>query len=92
MADSLNFVADPAHPAALFKTPTATYSLRQKNTSNALMLLSPSKPEGESINVFASVHETFELVPETNVATASTAQAKSIGSRGKWHEKFGRDR
>ncbi|KAK3307300.1 uncharacterized protein B0T15DRAFT_173000 [Chaetomium strumarium] len=31
----------PSETAALLKTPSKTYSLRQKNTSNALILLSP---------------------------------------------------
>ncbi|KAB5540365.1 hypothetical protein GE09DRAFT_1062107 [Coniochaeta sp. 2T2.1] len=37
---SLTLTSSPT--AALLKTPNKTYSLRQKNTSNALILLSPS--------------------------------------------------
>jgi hypothetical protein len=33
----------PSETAALLKTPSKTYSLRQKNTSNALILLSPHR-------------------------------------------------
>ncbi|KAH8912928.1 hypothetical protein BR93DRAFT_922906 [Coniochaeta sp. PMI_546] len=87
--------------AALLKTPSKTYSLRQKNTSNALILLSPASPSTTStptsttpsafpdmgLNAIATVHETIELVPETGNATAPATIA-----RGKWHERFAKGR
>ncbi|OIW32585.1 hypothetical protein CONLIGDRAFT_630254 [Coniochaeta ligniaria NRRL 30616] len=89
--------------AALLKTPSKIYSLRQKNTSNALILLSPAAvpstssstpptsssalPEPAGLNAIATVHETLELVPETGNATAPATVA-----RGKWHERFAKGR
>lgn len=85
--------------AALLKTPSQTYSLRQKNTSNALILLSASPstsasapppssiPDPAGLNAIATVHETIELVPETGNADAPASIA-----RGKWHERFARGR
>ncbi len=76
--------------AALLKTPDKTYSLRQKNTSNSLVLLSPAGDElaTPSVKAIATVHETIELVPEggSEVTTPATA------ARGKWHELFGKGR
>ncbi|KAK0636664.1 hypothetical protein B0T17DRAFT_484942 [Bombardia bombarda] len=100
----------PSPTAALLKTPNKTYSLRQKNTSNALMLLStaqmrspdagptqdqqtgssPGEPATGTVcglRAIATVHETIDLVPETEEAAAPAAVA-----RGKWHEKFARTR
>ncbi|KAK1755595.1 hypothetical protein QBC47DRAFT_380741 [Echria macrotheca] len=81
--------------AAILKTPAGpnanakTYSLRQKNTSNALMLLEPTDPADSNsttgIRAIATVHETIELVPEEGEAPAPRA-------RGKWHERFGKGR
>ncbi|KAL2167036.1 hypothetical protein VTG60DRAFT_1832 [Thermothelomyces hinnuleus] len=89
----------PSPTAALLKTPSSTYSLRQKNTSNALILLAPSSassgetagdglpPAAVGLNTIATLHETIELVPEGgNTATPAPK------ARGKWHEKFGRGR
>ncbi|KAH6856040.1 hypothetical protein B0I37DRAFT_389433 [Chaetomium sp. MPI-CAGE-AT-0009] len=90
----------PSPTAALLKTPSKTYSLRQKNTSNALILLAPSRsssttttttpsdgPAATGLSTIATVHDTTELVPEDEAAAAPAAKA-----RGKWHEKFGRGR
>ncbi|KAH6632355.1 hypothetical protein F5144DRAFT_573791 [Chaetomium tenue] len=92
----------PSPTAALLKTPSKTYSLRQKNTSNALILLAPtttpttsgddtsssSAPAaGMGLSTIATVHDTTELVPEDEAAAAPAVKA-----RGKWHEKFGRGR
>ncbi|KAK0715513.1 hypothetical protein B0H67DRAFT_537934 [Lasiosphaeris hirsuta] len=90
----------PSSTAALLKTPDGkTYSLRQNNTSNALILLSPNQspsvvpvpgaeteawPVGGGLCAVATVHETIELVPE--------AAAPAAKARGKWHEKFGKGR
>ncbi|KAK0641698.1 hypothetical protein B0T16DRAFT_431411 [Cercophora newfieldiana] len=74
--------------AAILKTPTGkTYSLRQKNTSNALILLqtTPESAPNTGLDAITTVHETIELVPEAGEAPAPRA-------KGKWHEKFGRGR
>ncbi len=84
-----------AEAAALLKTADRTYSLRQKNTSNALMLLSPARDPSSSgaqqvpeaaLAAVATVHETIELVPGGGEAAPATT------ARGKWHEKFGKTR
>ncbi|KAK0620230.1 hypothetical protein B0T14DRAFT_496805 [Immersiella caudata] len=74
--------------AAVLKTPTGkTYSLRQKNTSNALILLQTTEEGAPNagLDAITTVHETVELIPEEGEAPAPRA-------RGKWHEKFGRGR
>jgi hypothetical protein len=98
----MTLVSDPAHPAALLKTAERTYSLVQKNTSNSLMILQPTVgavdhgdegPDNGSnaqhgLDIITTVGETFELVPSHEVAPL----AKRASTRGKWHEKFGRNR
>lgn len=87
----LRIESSPA--AALLKTADKTWSLRQKNTSNALIILKPSTASQASaeisqpgINAIATVHETIELVPE------SSDSAPVPAPKGKWHERFGRSR
>ncbi|KAK0746486.1 hypothetical protein B0T18DRAFT_411742 [Schizothecium vesticola] len=93
----------PSSTVALLKTPGPagkTYSLRQKNTSNALILLESVSvpvpvPPGQqqqnqggatvALRAFATVHETVELVPEAGDVPA-------VAKRGKWHEKFAKGR
>lgn len=77
--------------AALLRTPdgTKTWSLRQKNTSNALILLH-ADPAAASLAAVATLHDTVELVPET--ASEPNAAAAAAPARGKWHERFGRTR
>ncbi|KAK3352703.1 hypothetical protein B0T25DRAFT_542585 [Lasiosphaeria hispida] len=93
----------PSSTAALLKTPDGkTYSLRQNNTSNTLILLTPNQspsvvpvpgaetetwPVGGGLCAVATVHETIELVPET-----AEAAAPAVKARGKWHEKFAKGR
>ncbi|KAG6000775.1 hypothetical protein E4U54_001290 [Claviceps lovelessii] len=80
--------------AALLRTPDKTYNLRQKNTSNALFLLSPTQspdsPEPQ-VAIVATIHETVELdvVPDV---PARADKPLDTGSRGKWHERFGKGR
>lgn len=80
--------------AAVLKTPDdKTYSLRQKNTSNALILLElmPTRGPGSDavpvmgMGAIATVHETIELVPEAG-------EAPALRAKGKWHERFGKGR
>ncbi|KAL7786344.1 hypothetical protein V8C37DRAFT_405416 [Trichoderma ceciliae] len=87
---------ESSETSALLKTPDRTYSLRQKNTSNSVILLSPfasstsSSPE-QGIAAISTIRETVELevVPQLVV---SGGQLKNTGSRGKWHEMFGKGR
>ncbi|KAK2613682.1 hypothetical protein N8I77_000575 [Diaporthe amygdali] len=86
---------EPSPTAGLLKTPdNRTWSLRQKNTSNALILLQASSgsgsgegSDGPSLSTVATLHETVELVPE-----AESAAAPVVAAKGKWHEKFGKTR
>lgn len=85
---------EPSPTAGLLKTPdNKTWSLRQKNTSNALILLQASGPgsgpaqDSAAISTVATLHETVELVPE-----AESAAAPVVAAKGKWHEKFGKTR
>ncbi|KAI1804947.1 hypothetical protein F4811DRAFT_517410 [Daldinia bambusicola] len=79
--------------SAVLKNGTQSWGLRQKNTSNALILLktsegtstSSSEMKGLSLNAISIIHDTIELVPELAAAAAPVA-------RGKWHEKFARGR
>ncbi|KAK1834245.1 hypothetical protein QBC39DRAFT_379797 [Podospora conica] len=84
----------PSPTVGLLRTPGPdgkTYSLRQKNTSNALILLEPVSVPGQdgtaaaALRAFATVHETVELVPEAG-------EVPAVVKRGKWHEKFARGR
>ncbi|KAF3767646.1 hypothetical protein M406DRAFT_224824, partial [Cryphonectria parasitica EP155] len=76
----------PTEAAGLLKTPDdRTWSLRQKNTSNALILLQAT--DQGSLDAVATVHEVVELVPE-----AERAGAPATAARGKWHERFGKTR
>ncbi|KAL2121255.1 hypothetical protein VTJ04DRAFT_5282 [Mycothermus thermophilus] len=100
----------PSPTAALLKTPATTtapgktYSLRQKNTSNALILLQPATtasantavdqesetPAGPGLHLISTIHETIELVPEAEGGAKAGSEAPK--PRGKWHEKFARGR
>ncbi|KAI1767275.1 hypothetical protein GGR53DRAFT_482802 [Hypoxylon sp. FL1150] len=79
--------------SAIIKSGTQSWGLRQKNTSNALMLLKSSEGTtpassqiaSPSLRAIATVHDTIELVPESSAKTAPVA-------RGKWHERFARGR
>ncbi|KAL7629000.1 hypothetical protein AAE478_000518 [Parahypoxylon ruwenzoriense] len=78
--------------SAILKGGTQSWGLRQKNTSNALILLKSSEvtiPSSQvpetGLKAIATIHDTIELVPEPTGKTAPVA-------RGKWHEKFARGR
>ncbi|KAI0017602.1 hypothetical protein F4780DRAFT_577961 [Xylariomycetidae sp. FL0641] len=78
--------------SAVLKAKDQSWTLRQKNTSNALIMLKPADlatvpsamPE-TAVKAIATVHETVELVTEPAGKAAPVA-------RGKWHEKFARGR
>ncbi|KAL7942676.1 hypothetical protein V8C42DRAFT_331625 [Trichoderma barbatum] len=82
---------ESSESSALLKTPDKTYSLRQKNTSNAVMLLAPSSSE-QGVAAISTIHETVELEPVAQNVAASGGPLKNTGSRGKWHEMFGKGR
>ncbi|KAK4161010.1 hypothetical protein QBC43DRAFT_324297 [Cladorrhinum sp. PSN259] len=75
-----------------------SYSLRQKNTSNALIILSPfdNPVHGTpGVSTIATIHETIELIPlptTTTTTTTTNEPAAALKPRGKWHEKFGKGR
>ncbi|KAK4651753.1 hypothetical protein QC762_600700 [Podospora pseudocomata] len=73
----------PSPTSALLSVPSTSksYSLRQKNTSNALIILEPTDNSG--LKAIATLHETVELVP-----VPTTTAAPEVKKRGKWHEKF----
>ncbi|KAK4085389.1 uncharacterized protein Triagg1_379 [Trichoderma aggressivum f. europaeum] len=87
--------------SALLKTPDKTYSLRQKNTSNSVILLSPTStstsPPDQAIAAISTIRETVELEPAPQAAATGASSSgggplKNTGSRGKWHEMFGKGR
>ncbi|KAI2467165.1 hypothetical protein F4781DRAFT_403273 [Annulohypoxylon bovei var. microspora] len=79
--------------SAILKSGTQSWGLRQKNTSNALIILQSSDKTNTTssqipetgLEAVATVHDTVELVSEPTGKTAPVA-------RGKWHEKFARGR
>ncbi|ORY58174.1 uncharacterized protein BCR38DRAFT_77744 [Pseudomassariella vexata] len=78
--------------SAVLKHGSQTWSLRQKNTSNALMLLSPCETAASSsdipqagLKIISTVHDMVELTTEGASGAAPVA-------RGKWHEMFARGR
>lgn len=90
---ALSLTLESSPTAGLLKTADKTYSLRQKNTSNALILLSVAEQQQDStkfpeagLAAIATVHDTIELVAESR-DTAPVPAAK-----GKWHERFGKSR
>lgn len=92
----LSLRLESSDTSAVIKTPTKTYALRQKNTSNAMMLLSPTPPPLSSdgpveqgISIISTIKETVEL--ET-VPDKPADAPKAVAGKGKWHEKFGRNR
>ncbi|KAF4126492.1 Uncharacterized conserved protein (DUF2036) [Geosmithia morbida] len=80
--------------AGLLRTPGKTYALRQKNTSNALILLKPHTSRASSptqgLATFATIHDTVEL--ELVKDPASDPEPRVAPAKGKWHERFGRNR
>ncbi|KAF4589191.1 Sister chromatid cohesion protein DCC1 [Ophiocordyceps camponoti-floridani] len=80
----------PEASTAVLRTPNGHYALRQKNTSNSLLILSSSSaPQG--LAVVANIHETFGMqsVPSH---PAGLGRLRHNGSGGKWHERFGKNR
>lgn len=90
---SYSLTLESSTNSAILKNGTQSWGLRQKNTSNALILLktsegtTPSSSEvpRASLNAIATIHDTIELAPELAVAAPPVA-------KGKWHERFARGR
>ncbi|KAM0324937.1 hypothetical protein ACHAQA_007904 [Verticillium albo-atrum] len=77
---------DDASTALLSVPGGKTYALQQKNTSNALLLLSPSSDaSAPGFTAIATVHETIELLPQA-------PGPEQRATKGRWHEKFGKNR
>ncbi|WQF85684.1 Putative sister chromatid cohesion protein Dcc1 [Colletotrichum destructivum] len=92
-AEDVPVVTLTSTPAtALLKAQDKTYKLLQKNTSNSLILLAPHTSDVPAVGLaaIATVHETIELIAQAEPQTISNL--KNTGSKGKWHEKFGRGR
>ncbi|ERT02522.1 uncharacterized protein SPSK_05638 [Sporothrix schenckii 1099-18] len=100
-------LSSSADGLARLKAAGRTYALRQKNTSNALVLLRAGADTDANANAdangglpkptmsaIATVHETVELIEEKEPATSTFQAPKPVAApaRGKWHEKFGRTR
>ncbi|PQE03691.1 sister chromatid cohesion dcc1 protein [Rutstroemia sp. NJR-2017a BBW] len=68
-----------------------TYLLRQKNTSNPIMILSPSmtfpSTERPAVTRIASVEDTIELIEKQE-----GAEKEKPVKVNKWHEKFAKSR
>ncbi|KAI3322116.1 hypothetical protein HD806DRAFT_536583 [Xylariaceae sp. AK1471] len=78
--------------SAILKCGSQSWSLRQKNTSNALILLKPtdstvasSQMPQTGLKAISTIHDTIELIPES-------ADKPAPVTKGKWHEKFARGR
>ncbi|KAI1169903.1 hypothetical protein F4777DRAFT_584441 [Nemania sp. FL0916] len=78
--------------SAVLKCGSQSWGLRQKNTSNALILLKASDTTAVAsaipqtgLQAISTIHDTIELVPESADKPASSA-------KGKWHERFAKTR
>jgi hypothetical protein len=78
--------------SAVLKCGSKSWGLRQKNTSNALILLKPGDTAVASfqmpqtgLKAISTTHDTIELVLES-------ADKPIPATKGKWHEKFARGR
>jgi sister chromatid cohesion protein DCC1 len=90
VADRKRLTLAPGASAGLLKAGDKTYALRQKNTSNDLIVLTPfqaASAPGEALAAIATLHETVELI-----ADPVDGPAAAPASKGKWHEKFGKKR
>ncbi|KAI2619060.1 hypothetical protein GGS26DRAFT_573267 [Hypomontagnella submonticulosa] len=77
--------------SAILRSGAQSWALRQKNTSNALILLKPSDEASSSqirettLKAIATIHDTVELIVEAKETSAPV-------TKGKWHERFARGR
>ncbi|KAI1757224.1 hypothetical protein F4782DRAFT_525981 [Xylaria castorea] len=89
-----NLSLEASATSAVLKCGSQAWGLRQKNTSNALILLKPGDinlassqtPQAQTgLKLISTTHDTIELVPE------STDKPTPL-TKGKWHERFARGR
>lgn len=77
--------------STILRTPGKSYTLRQKNTSNGILILRPQDDPNsleQGLTTIATLHETVELdAIKEEVADKPVAKPK-----GKWHERFGSTR
>lgn len=100
LTDRWSISSSSADGLARLRAAGKTYALRQKNTSNALVLLqaasSSSSPTDDGLKptvwAIATVHETVELIEEKEETASQAAKPAAAPARGKWHEKFGKTR
>lgn len=90
----VSLTLESSDTSALLKAEDKTWALRQKNTSNALIIMQPHIPNSESskqgLAAISTIHETVELDAVTTPVVRTAL--KDTGSKGKWHERFGRNR
>ncbi|KAL3420011.1 hypothetical protein PVAG01_08509 [Phlyctema vagabunda] len=100
---TIRAAADDAAGHALLCSADKTYQVRQKNTSNPIMILQPSSTdasstEGEHLDALpipsvcsiAAIQDTLELVVhDTSKSATAAAVPKKVN---KWHEKFAKGR
>ncbi|KKA27284.1 hypothetical protein TD95_003473 [Thielaviopsis punctulata] len=102
-APLLYLETSPETANAVLRTPDHKYALRQRNTSNSIILASPTgtgtgasgDPASPGLAAFATVHESIELIrqgPDTKPGGGIGGGVRHTGSMGKWHEKFGKGR
>lgn len=95
LTNVLSLTLESSDDVAVLRTPDKTYAMRQKNTSNALILLKPGGANG-GIEAAGTVHETVELDAVTDRTQGGSDSVpggmRHTGSKGKWHERFGKGR
>jgi sister chromatid cohesion protein DCC1 len=95
-----SFSPSPSAPAyALLSAGKKTYQMRQKNSSNPIMILKPSStaptptddPEifipAPSVCSIARIEDTIELIPQE-----PEKAEKAMSKVNKWHEKFAKSK
>ncbi|ATZ56052.1 hypothetical protein BCIN_12g05890 [Botrytis cinerea B05.10] len=102
-----HLLVSPSPSTTTSPSPKKTYLLRQKNTSNPLMLLSPSttSPSSSSspqpsITRIGSISDTIELIIKEEEIIDGEGKKKepevvkkiNTGKVNKWHEKFAKSR
>ncbi|KAI0442563.1 hypothetical protein F4803DRAFT_551014 [Xylaria telfairii] len=86
-----NLKLEASATSAILRCGSQAWGLRQKNTSNALILFKPgdinltSSQVQTGLKLISTIHDTIELVPES-------ADNPTPPTKGKWHERFARGR
>jgi sister chromatid cohesion protein DCC1 len=89
---TISLSLESSETSAVIKHGNQTWGLRQKNTSNALIILGLGETTADSsqipeptLKAVATIHDTVELVSEPTTGAVPVI-------KGKWHEKFARSR